>query len=123
MKPITLRRLVWWMLPLGLLAAIGAVCFRHDALAGALLDAVSKDDQRRVAALLTAGADPNARDDGPLWPRVWGLDQGGSHPTALHIAVFVDKPTEVLLLLRNGGRVDARDASGETPLMWAAAWQ
>jgi len=71
-----------------------------------LLDAANEDDDlSRMKALLAAGADPNAVDDGGR--------------TALHLVVAHDLSEALDLFLDAGVGVDT-DAAGRTPLMHAA---
>jgi len=70
-----------------------------------LLDAARRDDAERVAALLNAHADVNARQaDGA---------------TALHWAAHHDDVAVASMLLRAGARAGAADDSGVTPLFLA----
>lgn len=84
------------------------VCF--DVRAGSYEDffqAVNRDDGRTVSALIKRGFDPNSRDP-----------QG---QTALHLALRDESPqTAEAVWASPDLDVDARNASGETPLMLAA---
>lgn len=78
-----------------------------------LLEAIERHDVTQLAALLAAGADPNV--DPPSQPS-WA-------PLKLAVCELTEGgPIEaVVLLLRNGARVDGgRDPSGVTPLVVAA---
>ena len=59
-----------------------------------------------IELLVSYHADVNRRD--------------GNDDTALHWAVFKNKPDCVRALLQNGADVDARDYNADTPLSWAA---
>ena len=72
---------------------------------GGLADAAKARDWARVAALIEAGADVDARQaDGA---------------TALHWAAYWDEPDALERLVRAGANVDARNEYGAPPL-WAA---
>ena len=58
-----------------------------------------------VQTMLTRGANVNARTS--------------HNRTALHYAVFEERPHTVELLLQHGANINAQDAAGRTPLMWA----
>ena len=76
------------------------------AAAGDLADAAMRGDAAAVATLLDGGADVNEpRSDGA---------------TALHWAVYEDRPDLVALLIDSGADVSARNRAGVTPLSLAA---
>ena len=72
----------------------------------ALVDAAEAGNLTAVAALLAAGAPPDARD--------------GTEMTPLMVAVVHDHTAVVELLLARGANVNARDDGGVTALMLAA---
>ena len=49
------------------------------------------------------------------------INSGNNHLTALHSAVSSDDPKIMKFLLENGAKIEARNVSGYTPLMLAAA--
>ena len=76
------------------------------ATAGDLADAAMRGDAAAVAALLDGGADANdSRSDGA---------------TALHWAVYRDRPDLAALLIDAGADVAARNRAGVTPVSLAA---
>jgi uncharacterized protein len=103
--------------------------------------AVQADREDKVAALLAAGANPNAFNRygiTPLWlaatngstPVIRLLLKAGANPaaqlpngeTALMAAAHTGRPEPVKLLLEAGSNPNTRETSeGETALMWAAA--
>ncbi len=109
-------------------------------LDAALLRAVENDDLTMVKAMLTQGANPNAKDESrlntPVLTRavVRGnraimqvlLDKGadingkGAHGfTALHLIAGKGKVEAIKFLLTHGADVNARTDEGETPLISA----
>src|SRR5579884_2450069 len=71
-----------------------------------LFDAVRRGDAARVAALLHAGANPNARDS--------------QKQTALHVAAFSNNVDVARLLINDHADLNAQEGLGETPLHNAA---
>src|SRR5687767_14341607 len=86
-----------------------SVVFAQDAgsPADAFYSAIRENDLAKLQALLKGGADPNVAD-----PR------GGATP--LMYAAAVGSTGAMALLLDNGARVNATNATGATALMWAA---
>ena len=74
---------------------------------GSLVEAVRDGHTRTVQALLTAGADPNERDD--------------TGATALMVASAFGTLDSLAALLAAGADVNASDANGATAIMWATS--
>jgi cytohesin len=94
------------------LLAAGAKVDAGSGGATPLMDAASGsaaggDYPGVVAALISAGADPNAKDEGGRTP--------------LAFAVIVGRnPAVVPILAKAGAQVNAIEVGGKTPLSWAA---
>jgi ankyrin repeat protein len=73
-----------------------------DELDGPLFEAAENGEVFRAQQLLTAGANPNARDGGQMTPL---------HSAAVHGQLDVFK-----LLLRNGADITAKTVRGRTPI-------
>jgi ankyrin repeat protein len=99
-----------------------------------LIQAIKENRSQDVRALLEQGASTNARDvpvkRASVWERTVGVVFGlpVSPPKALFVAVgqwsdrsvaVVDNPDIVAALLAHGARVNDRDESGATALMYA----
>jgi ankyrin repeat protein len=135
------------VLLVGALAWSAGVAVQHDRANQALIAAVNRSHATAAIAALDAGADPNARDDGGLFPATWrhlrarlerltGQDASedeADEPTALIGAleprmdpktdIAEDTPENVALvkaLLDRGADVNIQDLDGDTPLMLAA---
>lgn len=120
---------------------------RQDRLNRALIAAIKNNDTEKTLAMLTEGADPNARDDLPQHLSLWQLFlnrlQGkrpapSAAPTALLVACALGRDQDIRVkpapdnepmvqaLLERGAKVEAIDRDGKTPLFWAALlhkWQ
>ncbi len=79
----------------------GAVAYR------ALMEAVERADESRVASLLAGGADPNGQGVGDISALIRAADEG--------------QATIAMLLVRAGAWVDYQDDTGNTPLNCAAS--
>jgi ankyrin repeat protein len=102
--------MTWFSMQVSSLVIL-SLCVATSALAGLdedLLKAVQARDKTKVAQLLAAGANPNAK--------------GFQGRTALHLAVIL-KPDKSIteLLLQAGAQVDGQGGFG-TPLIEAASW-
>jgi hypothetical protein len=88
-----------------LLLPIAALAANVDS---ELIEATRTGDTEHIRSLLVAGADPNARDEGPR------------NMTALMIAAGQGHTATARILIDAGAQVDAKDKVGATALMWAA---
>lgn len=112
-----------------------------------IFDAIRRHDLARLAALLDAGADPNARREerpeySPLLEAINALDEGGSldavmmlllrgananardakNETApLLMAIVRGRPEAARLLLVAGANPNVRGGEGDSPLRWAVS--
>lgn len=122
-----------------LLAAVSALAQTDETTP--LLEAVQSNQEQKVTALLTAGANPNTANRygiTPLWLAANNgsasvvnlLLKAGADPraqlphgeTALMTAARTGEPATIQALLRAGADPNVHETShGETALMWAAA--
>jgi len=86
-----------------------SVVFAQDASSpsDAMYSAIRADDLTTLQSLLKSGADPNVGDA-----------RGGATP--LMYAAVVGSPRAMALLLDNGAKVNATNATGATALIWGA---
>lgn len=73
-----------------------------------------------VQVLLANGADANAATVPGVVTDAFMRDVRTRGETPLHRAAAFGSETAVRLLIDAGGRLDARDANGDTPLSWAS---
>ena len=73
-----------------------------------------------VKVLLAAGADPNRATKPGVETDGFMRDCRTRGETPLHRAAAFGTEATVQMLLDAGGRVDARDANGDSPLTWAS---
>src|SRR5579871_2730131 len=110
---------------------------KREAAEYKLINAIKQNDTKTVLLLLQNGADPNSHDydtDSPPFQLPgWPVPSQLSAPTALLVAVgdlnndeslqeYIPPPenlTVVKALLDHGADVNAQDASGWTPLIYA----
>ena len=114
----------------------------HDDLAGPLVQAIRTGQDKCVASLLSAGADPNSVDDEGKTPLFILMENGGGNPeimrillkagagpnkvswmhqqTPLHLASKKGYQVCVKGFLASGAKPDRRDAAGNTPCMFAS---
>ena len=90
----------------GVVVAAVAVPLLVRAADTSLLEALRKNDVAAVRTLLTAGADPNTRDE--------------TGASALMYAAVYSSPDEMRLLIGKGADVNSANANGSTALMWSA---
>src|SRR5262245_24303446 len=130
------RTLIALVFALSAPIAVMAQPGKQSDLAARLFDAVSKDDDKLVQELLSAGADPNAKGHRILTSAAErgksiivkalltaGADvnaQDAWDDTALKQAVEFRQREVVKTLLAAGAEVNARDDFGKTPLFNAA---
>jgi ankyrin repeat protein len=108
----------------------------HASSGGTLLEAIRRDDESSVKALIRAGADVNARDESGATPLMHAalvagpqvvrrlLDAGAAVNTANQFGATalmwaVSQPENVRLLLQHGADVNARASNGWTALVAA----
>ena len=84
-------------------SAVLAFCLVAGVAASPLHEAASRGDTTEIAALLAAGADPNAPEG------QYGL-------TPLHMAAYESQTAAIEVLLEAGSDPNARDSRGITPL-------
>ena len=87
--------------------------YNSSFFVGTVKEAVKRNDTKIVNAMLSAGADANARDMEGRITRSW---------TVLMLAVDGGCTEIVNALLNAGADVNAKSDNGDTALMWAAAW-
>lgn len=89
-------------------------------LHAALSRASRAAQERVVAVLLSAGADPNVSALAGAETGCFMRDAHTKAETPLHRAAAFANTATIGSLLRAGARADARDMHGETPLSWAS---
>ena len=73
-----------------------------------------------IRLLLSAGADPNARTVVGVATGCFMRDVRTKGETPLHRAAAFSSIDAIAAILAAGGKVDAKDAAGDTPLSWAS---
>jgi uncharacterized protein len=73
-----------------------------------------------VKVLLAAGADPNVATKPNVETAAFMRDCRTKGETALHRAAAFGTDEAIDMLLKAGGRRDATDMNGESPLSWAS---
>jgi ankyrin repeat protein len=86
----------------------------------ALSRANRASQERVVAVLISAGADPNISALAGAETGCFMRDVRSKAETPLHRAAAFASAATIGSLLRAGARADARDMHGETPLSWAS---
>jgi palmitoyltransferase len=86
----------------------------------ALSRANRASEERVVAVLLSAGADPNVTSLPDAETGCFMRDARSKAETPLHRAAAFAAEATILALLGSGARRDARDMHGDTPLTWAS---
>ena len=92
----------------------------ETALHAALSRANHPASEFVVEVLLAAGADPNAATKPGVPTGAFMRDSRTKGETPLHRAAAFGSETSIRRLLDAGARIDAKDASGDSPLAWAS---
>ena len=105
-----------FMTSLVLLVLATVACSTKATPSTSLIEAIANEDIGTVQDHIESGTDPNDRFI------ELGYEWAGAY--AVHIAVLVQNPEIITTLVEAGAslQIPAKDASGGTPLQWAAYW-
>jgi ankyrin repeat protein len=101
-------------------SVVAVLAWSSVAFCGEIHEAVRAKDIEKVKTLLTKGADVNAMDEWVKGDRAQGLNRPLGTP--LHYAAQLNSKDIAALLLDRGVNVNAKDASGITPVPWAISY-